>query len=637
MKSLSNEVLAEVVSFLRDHEPFRAMSASHLDRLLETATLVDYPHDSILISPEQGDRDTFFIVLQGSVLGEQPLMGHNTVEQEPIWWLTEGECFPLGALLLHRPVTGVYRANANTRCLEVPGAVFRELVQLSAVFSDFCTRRLASLLEASKRTFQAEFAHSVREQGSMQTALGHILRRAPVHCLPDTPIYQVMQAMDHARIGSMVITDEHEHPVGLFTLQDVLNRVAVPQTDPTLPISMVMSQGLVTLPSHASVLEATLTMARHGVRHVLVVEQERLVGVVSERDLFGLQRTSLRQVGQSIRLATTESELLQASKDIRQLSFNMLAQGVSAEHLTQIVSTLNDVLTEQVLSICLRDAVPDGVSYCWLAFGSEGRIEQTLATDQDNGLVFVAPDGMSDEAVRQALLPAAVKVNQMLAAIGFPLCSGNVMAGNPACCLSVMEWTNRFATWIQQGSPQELLNASIYFDFRAIYGNRSLADKLHAGLKELLHDARLFIQEMSQNARGFRPPLSFFGEISVPDSGAEAGLLDLKKQGITPFVDIARIFALKAGLTETNTPARLRLAGEIWGLDTHVVEAWIDAFHFIQMLRVRLHQQQLGRGEPLSNWLRLTDLNDLDRRILKESFRQARKLQNLAQKYFQII
>ncbi|MCB6183577.1 DUF294 nucleotidyltransferase-like domain-containing protein [Leeia sp. TBRC 13508] len=637
MRYLTEDVLAHTLAFLRAHEPFRSMSSAHLELMLDEATIVDYPHDSVLASPALGEKDTFYIVLQGVVLGEQPLAGQEPIEQEPIWWLTDGECFPLGALLLRRPVAGVYRAKSNTRCLEVPGRVFRELMEVSTFFADFCTRRLASLLEASKRTFQAEFAQSVRDQGSMHTSLGHIIRCDPIYCKSEEPIYRVMQTMDEARIGSMIIVDDALHPIGLFTLQDVLSRVAVPQTDPTLPISAVMSSGVITLPAHASVLDATLTMAKFGIRHVLVVEEGRLQGVVSERDLFGLQRTSLRQVGQAIRLAANEDDLRAASKDIRQLTYSMLAQGVSAEHLTQIVSTLNDVLTSRILDLCLRDVIPAGMQYCWLAFGSEGRLEQTLSTDQDNGLVFLPPVGMSNDEARDILLPAAEKVNLMLSAIGFPLCAGNVMASNPACCLSVNEWQTRFAGWVQQASPQELLNATIYFDFRAIYGDRALADQLHESLKDTLADARLFIQELARNAKAFRPPLSFFGEISVPDSGDAAGKIDLKKQGITPFVDVARIFALKTAVEETNTASRLRLAGQEWALDEHIVEAWIDAFHFIQLLRMRLHQQQAARNEPLSNWLAVESLNDLDQRILKESFRQARKLQNLAQKYFQII
>ena len=195
----------------------------------------------------------------------------------------------------------------------------------------------------------------------------------------------------------------------------------------------------------------------------------RVVGIVSERDLFAMQRLSLKQVStRDPRRAATWPRCALARSEIRHFARNLLGQGVGARQLTELISHLNDVLTERLVRLVRGAHGMDLQRACWLAFGSEGRGEQTIATDQDNGLVFASDDAERD---RPAWLALAREVNEALDACGYPLCKGNVMASNPACCLTPAEWCARFDHWIEQGAPEDLLNASIYFDFRPLAGN----------------------------------------------------------------------------------------------------------------------------------------------------------------------
>jgi CBS domain-containing protein len=311
----------------------------------------------------------------------------------------------------------------------------------------------------------------------------------------------------------------------------------------------------------------------------------------------------------------------------------MLAQGVGAEQLTQIISTLNDLLTNRIIELELIRANAETtwleLDFCWLALGSEGRFEQTLNTDQDNGIIFALPPGKSADEIRQVLLPVAQRINHALDACGFPLCKGNVMASNPQWCLSLEEWMDTFADWIHRGDAPVLLNSTIFFDFRPLFGKHELAHELRDRLNARIKDNRLFLKHMVQNALGNRPPLGLLRDFVV-----DGGTLDLKLNGIAPFVDAARIFALAAGSDETATIRRLRAACEAWHMEAAEVEGWIEAFLFIQLLRLRLQHEQSQAGATLSNRVNPDKLNSLDRRILKEAFRQARKLQALLEKYF---
>lgn len=604
------------------------MEPAHLLWMLERMQLAYYAQGEVIISPEQGIVQRFLVIKQGMVHGEQNV-AH--VSETDTWLeLAEGECFPLGALLAHRPVASVYRAGKDTFCYELPVADFHTLLEMSAPFRDFCTRRIANLLEHSKQVIQAQYTQSGAEQQSLNSPLSAIIRRAPITCAPHTSAREVLQQMHDSRIRSMIAVDEAGRPLGILTLPDVLERIALPQIDLAQPVIGIMTTQLATLPPQALAHEAALMMAKQELRHVLVVDKERLIGLVSEKDLFALQRVGFRQIGSSIRHAQHTEELQQAATDIRSMAHNMMAQGVAAEQLTQFISTFNDLLTERVIELeCTASrlvATPLAEQLCWMALGSEGRFEQTLSTDQDNALIFTVPDGMTADQVRAQLLTMAKRINDTLAWCGFPLCRGKVMASNPQWCLSLEEWKHTFSTWITNGTPEALLHSSIFFDFRALYGANALAEELRQWLSRVASDNSRFLHQMAENAMSIRPPLGVVRDFVV----GKGNKLDLKLNGITPFVDAARIFSLAAGVTHTSTIQRLRASAARMKVHSSEIEAWIDAFLFIQVLRLRHHDEQKKLGvsdDALNNLIDPERLNELDRRILKEAFRQARKLQ----------
>jgi CBS domain-containing protein len=371
-------------------------------------------------------------------------------------------------------------------------------------------------------------------------------------------------------------------------------------------------------------------MARSGVRHVVVLDDDgRISGVVSERDLFSLQRLSVRELASGVRRAASIQTLEQCAADIRALSHALVAQGVAAGHMTRMISSLNDQLTVRVLEISAPAFDLGGVDLCWIGMGSEGRGEQTIATDQDNGLIFATRDGETVARVRERLLPFAAAVNEALDRCGYPLCKGGVMAMNPRWCASLGEWKESFANWIDRGDPTSLLAASIFFDFRALWGEAALAETLRADIAARAQANPRFLKQMSDNALVNRPPLNWLGELAAsPDAGGSESI-DLKLNGTVPFVDGARILALANGVTATNTVERFEQAGERRGIGSDEVRSWCDAFEYVQLLRLREQHRRGRAGDSGSNPNRveLAQLSDLDRRILKEAMRQVRKLQ----------
>lgn len=627
---LPKVIVAATLDLLRQHAPFDRMDEASLLYLAAQLKLAYYAKGRVILEPRHGAVRTLFIIQRGLVRGD---LSAESLPQPGELEFGEGECFPLGAVADNRPTAYTYTAAEDSFCYETGAEVVAELMRRSPVFHAFHTQYANSLLQRSYAALQSDYAQLTVSQQPMHTALRELIRREPLACAPEASLQSALQAMQRGKTGSIVIVSPEAAPLGIFTERDLLKRTAAGDIDLAQPIEHYMTRALHTLPATASGAEAAMLMVKWGIRHVLVVEDGKLIGVVAERDLFALSRLSMRAIADSIDIAQDFKDLKTAAGGMRRLEGNMLAQGVGTENLTQLVATLNDKLTCRAIE--LQSAWHDlsGIDWCRIALGSEGRREQTFATDQDNGIIF--RDERPAAEVRELLLPFAQAVNRVLDACGFPLCKGNIMAGNPEWCLSLAEWQSKFSSWMRSPEPKALLNSTIFFDFRALWGNAELADDLRNALNLEAHGNQRFLRAMAANALESGPPLGMFRNIVTSGSGRQANTVDLKAQGSRPFVDAARIYALAAGLSQTNTPERLRASGARLNIPPTEVEAMVDAFHFVLLLRLR--HQHLASGDPGDiNRIDPDRLNELDRRILKEAFRQARNVQTRLRLDFQL-
>lgn len=616
--------------------PFAQMPPALVDRWIESSRLVYFAPGEVLLSPASGPVRELFWIRRGGVRGQQGL-----AELTGGFGYEAGDCFPVGALLGVRPVTATYTASEDCFCLATPADDVRALAAQSAALSDFLNGRVQQFLALSQRQLQSTWASHALQQQSLETPLSTLARRSPLVVPEGTPLAEALQAMQSRRVGSVLVGATDGGLAGILTRHDVLGRVTLAGVSLQAPVDSVMSQPVRTLSDDHTALDAALMMARHGFRHLPIVDGAgRLVNIVSERDLFAMQRLSLQHLGAGLRAAPDLDALVALARDIRRLAEQLLGQGVRAAQLTAIISHLNDTLTERWVGLVATRHGLDLSRACWLAFGSEGRAEQTVATDQDNGLVFLpvqvpgtgagagaaAADAL--EAERGRWLAMAREVNQGLADCGYPLCRGGVMASNPPCCATPAEWSTRFAQWMAHGAPQDLLQASIFFDLRPVAGASALAQPLREQIVREASALPRFMKQMADNTLRTRIPLNWRGgiEAQVLD-GRET--IDLKLQGSALFVDVARLYALARGIAATGTAQRLAEAGRALGVAAHEHGAWVSAFEFLQMLRLQVQLPSATQESHPSagpNTLFIDRLNDIDRRMLRESLRVARRL-----------
>ncbi len=604
--------------FLRHHMPFDRMREDTLRAMVPKLRPAFFARDSTIVAPEHGPVAHLYIVQRGLV-GSRP----NEAQADPDRTLGPGELFPVGALSAGSGTTRVFNALHDTVCFLLARDDFLALREHSPEFERFCTEAITETLRQSLDSLYGQYRLRANEQQTLTRTLGELVRHAPVCCVASASLREAAQRMADAKVRTIVVVDEAGTPVGMVTLVDLLRRVLLPERPLSTPVAEVMSTPIVTLPVTTTASEALYVMADRGIRQVVVVGNGRPVGVINERDLFALQRISMRQVIEGLHAARSITDLKRAAEDIRGLTQNLLAQGVVAEPLTRTIAALNDALARRVIALALEQHHLTDTRWSWLALGSEGRGEQTFATDQDNALIFAAADPDDAKRRRAELIPWARAVNEHLAELGFPLCTGNVMASNPELCLSTEEWKAKFLKWIREPTPEALLNANIVFDFRALSGDTLLAESLRMWLFGYTQANPAFLRLMVQNALATDPPLGLIRAFVVDDEPPVKGTLDLKARGTRVFVDCARVFALALGIPDTGTATRLRIAGERLRVDPRHVNAAVESFHFLQLLRLR--QQDLAEGS--ANRIDPYALHEVDQRMLKEAFRQGRQLQ----------
>jgi CBS domain-containing protein len=637
----SAQLIANLRQELSRWLPFARMRPEHVDAFCAAASLVYFAPGETAIDAAAGKVEALLCVRSGSVIGKRGL-----ADTAGSFEYTAGDLFPIGALLAGRAVTSHYVAQEDLFCLRVPAETVHALLRTSPPFADFLNGRVAHILELSRQAMRAHWAGEALAVQSLETRLSELPERKPLVCAPDTPLAKALADMHLARVGSVLVLGANGALQGILTRHDILGRVTLPQLPLDTPIAAVMSAPVQGLEDDRSLHDAALLMSRHGIRHVPVLREGRVVNVVSERDLFRRQQLSLKQLGADIRAAGDATAWRQQAGRIRAFAHQLLQQGVGARQLTELISQLNDLLTVQIVGglaaaqgLELDDA-DSGAA--WLAFGSEGRGEQTVATDQDNGLVFAVPEGADLEAQRAKWLALGRAVNEELAACGFPLCKGGVMAGNPACCRSVVEWCDRIGHWIERGEPEDLLKASIYADLRVLAGASALARPLQLLWSTRAVGATRFLRLMAENTLRFAPPLNWRGALDNRQPDGRPGL-DLKRQGTAIFVDAARLHALSRGLTALGTRERLDAVAPLLNVPASEGASWLTAFDFLQMLRLKL--QLAPTDSPLRppapedsddnpNLIDVEALSDIDRRMLKEAIRIARSLQQRLQMDF---
>ena len=455
---------------------------------------------------------------------------------------------------------------------------------------------------------------------SVQVA--ELVKRRVQSVAPHCTVRDAAQHMVRAGVGSLLV-QEHGRPVGLVTKGDLIDKVLAQGRGAALDVSQIMSTRLVTIQGSHPVFDCLLLMIQRGVGHVLVLQGDAVLGMVSERDWLTFQERHPRALLRNIDAAETVSVLAELRAKAGVMSRALFRDGGTAAAMTQLATEINDRVTRRVIALTLEDFAARGrgtppTSFAWMSLGSEGRQEQTLTTDQDNGLIFEdLPPGAEAEA-QAWFLSFAAQVVDGLEVCGFQRCKGNVMASNPELCLSASRWRGLFSGFIQDPQGETLFRATIFFDFRCLAGNRELVQALRAGMNALVARNRSFIRQMAGVMLHFPTPVNTLEWRLRNLLGLRPAPLDIKRQAIVPLVNAVRLLALAHAIDETNTLARLDALDAAGALRPGQLDDLRTAYDHVMLIRIMQNFAQQARGEAPHNMLRYEEASSIKVSMLKD-------------------
>jgi CBS domain-containing protein len=596
--------------FLERFPPFKELAGDLLRRVEERARRERFPDGTVIIQRSGTPSAFLYVVVEGSV----EVMG----EGEVLDVLREGDSFGEMSLLTGEEPVATIRALGDVVCL---------LLDHDGAMDVLGTRPGAAFLTASlRRRFDRLSTAAEREPiRSARATVGSLLGASPVLCDPSDPVAKVAQAMADARASAAVVTSRDG--LGIITDVDLRTKVIAASLDLLTPVSEIATTPAWTIAEDALAAEALLQMVQGGFHHLPVVSGiGEVVGIVTETDVIGFGADSPFSIRSAIERAPDEAAAVLAARRLPGSLVALVDGGVDAVHVGHVVGATIDVLTQRLLALAFEEHGEPPVAWAWLAFGSLGRREQALHTDQDHGIAFDATRE-EEEQLDPYFERVATSVTRGLELAGLPRCEGNMMAVSSGLRRSLPDWVDALGSWMRGRNKHAAEIATIVLDFRQVAGPLDTEPALDAVVREAGSEPG-FIRWMMEYALKWKPPTGRMRDFVVESSGEHPGSLDIKHGGILPITDMARTLAVSAGMSSHRTLDRLRLSTEAGRIDGTTYVGLEEAFRLLWQLRLEHQVECVRSGNPPHDFVDPAELSPLRRQGLREALRIVSRAQH---------
>ena len=413
--------------------------------------------------------------------------------------------------------------------------------------------------------------------------------------------------------------------IGIITGMNLSKAVVLRRQSIETPVREFAHFDVVTMRPDDFVSSALVLMTKRNKRRVAVHDGERFVGILEDIDVLGFLAGSAQVVAGRIDRASTQDDLAIAARETTAQVRTLRRQGVGVELIGEIVSDLNQRLFSRLFEMVAPAEFR--TSGCLIVMGSEGRGEQTVRTDQDNGLILAGPGRQGDAGrVSEPIFPARWRE------FGFPPCPGNVMVSNPAWSKPLSDYLADFRHWMALPDETSHMNVAIFYDARAVAGDAQLLTKAKTALIEMVRGEQAFLAHFARAIDAFATPIGLFNNLITSEGNGDA--LDLKKGGIFPIVHGVRSLALEHGLMETATDKRIMRLRDIGILHADFARELSQAFQF--MLMLRLDGQLAASAGTSGTLVRPSSLSSMERDLLRDAFQVVKQFREFIRRHFNL-
>ena len=513
--------------------PFTLLDEAGRERVRQGVDLAYFDRDEIILETGQAGEN-LFLIHKGEVAEVDPTL---PAARSRIGHYTRGDLF--GAIsILNGKSRYRFRAEQESLCYLLPKALFLELCDDFPPFAEFFRQTLAH---------KARLLTEQRAEGGV-TMAGFMLARVdecmrePLIVPAATTIAEAVTTINERHADSLLVAGDTGP--GMITKTDLLNALVVEGRDRDSALEGLGRNELITVGPGQYLFEALVVMTRHKVERVVVVEKEAPVGVVELTDVLSYFSSRSYVVSLQVEQAESLEALAAASRRTPELVKALMAQGVKLRFAMGLLAALNGRIMHKAWGFLVdehyhRDS-------CLMVMGSEGRGEQILKTDQDNGLI------LADDLEWPGCAEQMQQLTETLIELGYPPCPGNIMVSNPEWVGTVTQWRERIARWAEKRDGDSLMKLAIMLDSHAVAGNPALLDRVRDELFARCSGDELLLSYFARTILRFSTPLTLFGSLKRPQHG-----IDIKKGGIFPIVHGVRVMALERRIRPTSTLERL--------------------------------------------------------------------------------
>lgn len=598
----------DLEAFLRAIHPFQLLTKSEMSLTMSVMNIAYYKKDTILISPSLS-AEYLYIIIKGEV-GE-----YQDDELNKVY--SKSNSFDADALIYGK-TTAIFKVMEELICYELSKKDFLALLDSNASFKAYFIQDLANKIQSAK---QKEYTTEL--SGFMMARVQDTYLHEPTIVEEACSIMEALSLMEQKKSSCIVVKNSDNATYGIVTDSVVRRRVLFNNYDKYAPIGPIALYPIITIEASDYLFNALLLFTKHSIKRIVVTKGAKIVGILEQLDLLSYFANHTYLIAVQIRKASTIEELKHASFELIHIVKKLHAKGTKVDYIAKLISEINEKIYEKLYSMIVPPSLAQKA--CLIVMGSEGRKEQMLKTDQDNALI------VADDVDIALFVPYMQAYTQTLIDFGFPRCEGNIMVSNPYWNKHTKAYKQEIQRWFDAPNLDEYMNLAIFVDAMSVAGDRTLLD----GLKKIVFaeakERSSFMANFAKAALSFETPIGLFSNLISSDNK-----IDVKKGGIFPIIHGIRSLALENKIEETDTVTRIKKLSKMGIFDEDFAGSLMEALDTMLNLRLKDRLQRGDTKGTFDNLINISNLNQLEQELLKDSFKIVNKFKKFLMHHFKL-
>ncbi|WP_253957974.1 DUF294 nucleotidyltransferase-like domain-containing protein [Metabacillus halosaccharovorans] len=625
--------MSELKHLLKDYYPFSLLTEFQLQELTDKASQKQFSKNEFIFHEDEAvdDIDLYFLV---SGLAKNILHQSNG-KQLSLRYYYPGDIIGLMVMFTSGELNFSVQALENCTVFKLNKRHFFEIMTRN---NDFSKVIWGSIGERTKSLYD-EMKNKASQDDDEENV--HLLKTR-VKLLMDPPIFvpphytmsDAAKMLKDQNASGLIVSRDSSKMLGMITYDEILTFAST--SSGTNLVSDWMNPIPVYVDADAFAFEALSFIKNKLSKCIAVLNNQKVIGMLTSRSFLNLENSSYLDLTYNVKKSTSLEDLVMhgplVNKTLHAFVQELVEKESYAYEVSEMITNHNDNLHRHMIKLTENEMKQQGygtppINFCFIIMGSQARNEQGFRTDQDNGMILADYEHLSNrEQIEKYFNTFTQKLNTSLRQLGFPECTGGIMAKEEKWRRSVSQWKKDIQTWKDELDAQEIQNFTMFYDFRPIYGDFSLAGEVRTFLNEKAQHSKTLQQLLMKDALRFKISAHPFGLINIKQKNKK---INVKKTGLTQIIYSTRINAIKYGINEVSTIKRLNALKNIQAMHPRDVENAKTALHYLHYFRLRQNLKELENNNHVSNEIPIHDLTKEDRMKLKEALQVAHRMQQV--------